>query len=383
MGDSQTAAVTVTVKKEKPRFGKKPADLTKEENQEAVFETTVIGKPDATVEWLFGKVKFENGERVTIEKEENKHRLIIKQLLFTDTGAITIKAKNSEGEVSVNAHLKVNKSQDELDAGVPPQITSGFKDVVLQEGETLSLKAKVSGTPNPEVKWYRNDTEIVNSSKNKLSKDKDGFRTLTIAKATANMTAQYKIVAKNKLGTKEHSATVSVEESVESIEAIESVEAKVPAKPEIDRKPKPEVKKPEPEVKKPEPEVKKPEPVVKKPEPEVKKPDDKKKLSTEPEVVKISDDKKKAPSESEIVKKSDKIKTPSEPEVTKKSDVKKDAPAAKPIPAPAKIVETKAPAEPKVAPKIEEKKQAPADKAVPEKLEKVEIVPVETVAPAP
>merc|ERR1712002_1384615 len=81
--DSQTAAVTVTVKKEKPRFGKKPADLTKEENQEAVFETTVIGKPDATVEWFFGKVKFENGERVTIEKEENKHRLIIKQLLFT------------------------------------------------------------------------------------------------------------------------------------------------------------------------------------------------------------------------------------------------------------------------------------------------------------
>ena len=41
----------VIVKKEKPRFLKKPADKEVTEEEDVVFETQVTGKPEPNVEW--------------------------------------------------------------------------------------------------------------------------------------------------------------------------------------------------------------------------------------------------------------------------------------------------------------------------------------------
>ena len=40
-----------TVKKEKPKFMKKPTDKEVKETEEVVFETQVVAKPEPTVEW--------------------------------------------------------------------------------------------------------------------------------------------------------------------------------------------------------------------------------------------------------------------------------------------------------------------------------------------
>ncbi len=49
--DSCVVKLNVTVKKEKPKFLKKPADKEVKETEDVVFETEVEAKPEPTVEW--------------------------------------------------------------------------------------------------------------------------------------------------------------------------------------------------------------------------------------------------------------------------------------------------------------------------------------------
>ena len=81
----------------------------------------------------------------------------------------------------------------------------------LQEKDKLELKAKVTGSPVPEVKWFKDDKEIVATLKNKISKTKDGVHTLTVS-SVAHKTGSgvYKAVATNKAGKAEHKATIEV-----------------------------------------------------------------------------------------------------------------------------------------------------------------------------
>ena len=75
--------------------------------------------------------------------------------------------------------------------------------------KTLTLTAKVTGKPEPEVKWFRDDKELAPSFKVKMVKAKEVV-TLTISGVTEKMSGVYKVVATNKVGTAEHSAPVTV-----------------------------------------------------------------------------------------------------------------------------------------------------------------------------
>ena len=46
------------VKKEKPKFLKKPTNKEVKETEDVVFETQVTAKPEPTVEWYAGQIIF-------------------------------------------------------------------------------------------------------------------------------------------------------------------------------------------------------------------------------------------------------------------------------------------------------------------------------------
>ena len=54
-----------------------------------------------------GDAKLVVSDRIVMEKEETKHRLIIKQVVTKDAASYTCKASNLVGTANVSAKLKV------------------------------------------------------------------------------------------------------------------------------------------------------------------------------------------------------------------------------------------------------------------------------------
>ena len=67
----------------------------------------------------------------------------------------------------------------------------------------------MTGKPEPEVKWFRDEKELAPSFKVKMIKTKEAV-TLTISGVTEKMSGVYKVVAINKVGQADHSAPVTV-----------------------------------------------------------------------------------------------------------------------------------------------------------------------------
>ena len=68
----------------------------------------------------------------------------------------------------------------------------------------------VTGVPEPDVKWYRNDVEFQPTVKVKISSEEDGLHRLTVTSVTPTMTGDYKVIASNSAGQAEHLATVTI-----------------------------------------------------------------------------------------------------------------------------------------------------------------------------
>ena len=80
---------------------------------------------------------------------------------------------------------------------------------MIEEKKNLTLTCKVIGKPVPEVKWFRDTTELQPTFKQKMTKEKETC-TLQISGVTQKMTGVYKCVATNKAGTAECANTVTV-----------------------------------------------------------------------------------------------------------------------------------------------------------------------------
>lgn len=78
------------------------------------------------------------------------------------------------------------------------------------EKDTLELRVKVTGAPEPKLAWYCDDKELLATPKVKMTKKKDGVHLLKITNTRPVMSGPYKVVATNVAGQVEHAATVNV-----------------------------------------------------------------------------------------------------------------------------------------------------------------------------
>jgi len=96
----------IAVKTEKPTV-KKLADVTIMEQEDAVFETEVTGKPAPVVEWFAGPTKVETSDRVVIEQDDTRALLTFKTCEVKQTGPISVKVTNEAGSATAKAKLTV------------------------------------------------------------------------------------------------------------------------------------------------------------------------------------------------------------------------------------------------------------------------------------
>lgn len=105
--------------------------------------------------------------------------------------------------------------------GISPEIIQRLMPVEVKEGQTAKFQCRVFGKPTPEIEWYKDDTLIEDDDEGISFDTKDGLEILVVRDVSFSDEAEYKVLARNPLGTATSSAELLVEEAVKKPELIE------------------------------------------------------------------------------------------------------------------------------------------------------------------
>lgn len=72
-----------------------------------------------------------------------------------------------------------------------PEFTTALKSVNIKSGETAVFECALSGTPQPEVKWYKDGKEVKPDTTHKIEQLPDGRQKLTVTRATDKDIGEY------------------------------------------------------------------------------------------------------------------------------------------------------------------------------------------------
>ncbi|XP_070569690.1 myosin light chain kinase, smooth muscle-like isoform X2 [Ptychodera flava] len=204
----------------KPRILNKPPEfilrprrtLMATETKSAKFSCTVEGKPIPEVSWKFEGQQLRDSGRYEIYEENGVHFLEINDLAVSDAGVYTCTINNSEGTERATSTLTVIEKEPSIPEGhEPPKFLRKIKEFEVIEGSAARFECQITGTPEPEVTWFKNGTKLADGKHFKVDSDDSGVCTLTIAEVDADDDGNYSITAKNNLGSVTCSADLIVE----------------------------------------------------------------------------------------------------------------------------------------------------------------------------
>ncbi|XP_024880177.1 obscurin isoform X5 [Temnothorax curvispinosus] len=178
-----------------PRFKTKLCDISANEGELNIeFVVEVEGFPKPSVHWFLGDVEItEKRTEYTRVEEGDNYKLVIKEVKTELKGRYTCKVQNEYGENSSSSNLTVNTR---------PKLLKKLADQRLKEGETLKLTLEVSGTPDPEVKWYKDGEEVTADARIKITRDSQRNESydLTVTLLKGSDGGLYEVRAENELG---------------------------------------------------------------------------------------------------------------------------------------------------------------------------------------
>uniref|UniRef100_A0A1A8H0N7 protein-tyrosine-phosphatase n=1 Tax=Nothobranchius korthausae TaxID=1143690 RepID=A0A1A8H0N7_9TELE len=138
-----------------PKFTKIPTDQIGVSGGVASFVCQAVGNPKPVVFWN-KKGKKVNSQRIeTIEFDEGAGAVLRIQPLRAprDENFYECVARNSEGQVAVTAKLDIIR-EDLLPLGFP-SIDMGPQLKVVERTKTATMLCAASGTPDPEISWFK------------------------------------------------------------------------------------------------------------------------------------------------------------------------------------------------------------------------------------
>lgn len=118
-----------------------------------------------------------------------------------DVGRITCRATNVYGSARTSCDLLVQLI-------TPSFVNLLPKSTEVDEGGCLELKAKIDGSPMPEISWYKDGEKIVPDEHTRIEILVDGTTKLMIDRVKPTDCGAYKLVINNSTG--EHSCLCAV-----------------------------------------------------------------------------------------------------------------------------------------------------------------------------
>ncbi|VDM85612.1 unnamed protein product, partial [Strongylus vulgaris] len=177
------------------------------ETETVQLSVTVTGTPQPQVSWFKDDRPVEIDTVRTIAKDEGSGHftLTIKDSKVTDIGKYSCKAVNEVGEARTEATIHVAKET------AAPQFTEFLRPMQVKETETVQLSVTVTGIPQPQVSWFKDDRPLEIDTVRTIIKDEgSGHFTLTIKDSKVTDIGKYSCKAVNEVGEARTEATIHV-----------------------------------------------------------------------------------------------------------------------------------------------------------------------------
>ncbi|KAG6445947.1 hypothetical protein O3G_MSEX004176 [Manduca sexta] len=206
----------------KPVFSKTLEGQNIEPGENALFECGLFDSSESVhITWLKDNKPLTDRlmDRCSISHEAGVHRLELQHCREDDSGVYTARAENAKGNAHCTAQLVVHEltpeERKERNALNAPYFLVALKDTEIMENTYLRFMVKVKGTPNPEVKFFRDGKEIVTTSDaDRISiirtRADKGCYELVIADVVPADAGKYSCRAMNIYGDVTSEATVTV-----------------------------------------------------------------------------------------------------------------------------------------------------------------------------
>lgn len=182
----------------KPEFKTTMKDVEILEGDEAVFEVSVTAKPPPEVQWYLRKMLLKNEGKYTIDEDSEKQRysLTVGECRREDSGQYRCEVRNSAGEVTCAADLKVSDRQ------FAPTFVQGTEEQLFEvwEGAPVKLVVQAKGKPTPQVEWFKENRLARRVKRVELQTEGDK-NILLIPKAVPEDSGNYRVEATNPAGT--------------------------------------------------------------------------------------------------------------------------------------------------------------------------------------
>ncbi|XP_018570500.1 peroxidasin, partial [Anoplophora glabripennis] len=179
-----------------PRFTVVPESISVAPGApEVTLRCNAVGVPLPTIEWAKNGIRLPNSYKNAYQPDGS---LTIREVDPTDHGNYQCEASNVNGRVIADANVIIKAA---------PIFTVQPENADTQIGGVIKLECVASGTPGPEIAWFKNDEELQPQGRIHITEDGS---VLEIRDAKESDSALYICEASNEMGIREVSAKVKV-----------------------------------------------------------------------------------------------------------------------------------------------------------------------------
>uniref|UniRef100_A0A1I7TK31 Ig-like domain-containing protein n=1 Tax=Caenorhabditis tropicalis TaxID=1561998 RepID=A0A1I7TK31_9PELO len=193
---------------EEPFFTKGLVDLWTDRGDTFTLKCAVTGDPFPEIKWYRNGQLVRNGPRTIVETSpDGTCSLTVKESTMSDEGIYRCEAENAHGKAKTQAtaHVQMALGKTEkpkMDEGKPPKFILELSDMSVSLGNVIDLECKVTGLPNPSVKWSKDGGPLIEDSRFEWSNEPTkGIYQLRIKNATLHDEGTYRCVATNENGS--------------------------------------------------------------------------------------------------------------------------------------------------------------------------------------
>ncbi|XP_046962552.1 obscurin isoform X6 [Vanessa cardui] len=190
--DSTEGKINVRKVFQPPRFTQKFTDLQQLPTFDAKFPARVIGLPTPEITWYKNGSPLKASDKYSIKRDGDACCLYVRDITQEDAGQYKCVAKNKEGEDSCEAVLEVVDKIGRKQKVEPPSFLKKIGDAEVIRGLSAKFTACATGTPDPEVEWFRNDVKLFPSERIRIEQETTGLLRLTISGVVPEDVATYR-----------------------------------------------------------------------------------------------------------------------------------------------------------------------------------------------